>query len=92
MPEQWKKARKKPVVIEYREVEPKQKVVNIETGEQIILKGEPVFGEEILTREGTLLAICGVDYVIRGIEGELYPIKKEIFDKTYDAVEGELIE
>lgn len=27
------------------------------------------------------------DYLIKGIEGELYPCKKEIFEKTYIRVE-----
>lgn len=28
------------------------------------------------------------DYVIQGVNGELYPCKPEIFEKTYEAVEG----
>jgi len=39
--------------------------------------------EEIRTREGTVKAKQGEDFVIRGVEGELYPIKKKIFYKTY---------
>ena len=27
------------------------------------------------------------DYIIRGVSGELYPCKPDIFDKTYEAVE-----
>jgi hypothetical protein len=42
--------------------------------------------EEIVTREGTLTAVPG-DYIIRGVEGELYPIAKEIFAQTYDVVD-----
>lgn len=37
------------------------------------------------TLEGTMRADPG-DYLIRGIIGELYPCKREIFDKTYDLV------
>lgn len=58
----WQKARKKPVVIEFREV---QGV------------------EHIVTREGVVVAKQGVDYIIRGVDGELYPIKKDIFHRTY---------
>lgn len=29
------------------------------------------------------------DYLIRGIDGELYPCKGDIFDRTYEAVEEE---
>jgi hypothetical protein len=43
--------------------------------------------EEIVTREGTLTAVPG-DYVIRGVEGELYPIDPGIFAKTYDVVDA----
>jgi hypothetical protein len=29
------------------------------------------------------------DYVIKGIKGEFYPCKPDIFEMTYDALEGE---
>ena len=38
---------------------------------------------EIQTKEGPLTASPG-DYIIRGIEGELYPCKPDIFLKTYE--------
>lgn len=28
------------------------------------------------------------DYIIKGVEGEFYPIKKEIFEKTYEIING----
>lgn len=37
----------------------------------------------IETLEGTMLAIEG-DYIIRGVMGELYPCKPDIFEKTYE--------
>lgn len=40
----------------------------------------------IETLEGTMIAIDG-DYIIKGINSEFYPCKKEIFEKTYDLVE-----
>lgn len=40
--------------------------------------------EEIHTREGVLYAYAEQDYIIRGVQGELYPIKKDIFEKTYE--------
>lgn len=58
----WKRARKRPVWIEYREAG---------------------HGEVINTREGTLMAQPG-DLIIRGVEGEMYPIGREIFEKTYE--------
>ena len=77
---EWKKARKKPVIVEFREVEPKEHFFDIELRQWVL-------GERIKTREGTLHAICGRDFIIRGVEGEVYPIKKEIFYKTYKIIE-----
>jgi hypothetical protein len=68
----WRKARKKPIIVEFREVEP---IVG--------------FVEAIHTEEGILWAHLGEDYIIRGVEGEIYPCKKEIFAKTYDIVKEE---
>lgn len=41
------------------------------------------FRELVKTREGELFAYQDKDYMIEGIDGEQYPIKKDIFDKTY---------
>jgi len=82
----WRKARKKPVVVEFREVEPKENLGTCASTE--IISG-PRMGESIKTREGTLYGYVGEDYIIRGVEGELYPIKKEIFHKTYEVIEDE---
>ncbi len=41
---------------------------------------------DIHTLEGTMRADIG-DWVIRGVEGELYPCKAPIFIKTYEPVE-----
>lgn len=40
----------------------------------------------IKTLEGTMEANEG-DWIIRGIRGEVYPCKREIFEATYEAVE-----
>jgi len=71
----WGKARKKPIVIQVREVEP-----NATT----IFDGQV---EWIKTMEGELKAIPERDFVIKGIKGELYPIKKDIFYETYEIIE-----
>ena len=42
-------------------------------------------GVDILTLEGTMHANPG-DWIIRGVKGELYPCKPDIFDATYEAV------
>ena len=41
---------------------------------------------EIKTLEGTMIARTG-DYIIRGVNGEIYPCKPDIFEKTYEAIE-----
>ncbi len=38
------------------------------------------------TLEGVINASVG-DYIIRGVEGEYYPCKPDIFDKTYELAE-----
>ena len=40
----------------------------------------------IRTLEGTMTAFEG-DWIIRGIKGEFYPCKPDIFNATYDCVE-----
>jgi len=76
--------RKKPVVIEAlrltREKEQAEKV-------RAWCGGQPVFdGIEIKTLEGTHLARFG-DWIIRGVKGEFYPCKPDIFEATYEPVE-----
>ncbi|PCJ96713.1 MAG: hypothetical protein COA52_00465 [Hyphomicrobiales bacterium] len=39
----------------------------------------------ITTTEGVLQAALG-DYIIQGIQGELYPCKPDIFEATYEIV------
>lgn len=41
---------------------------------------------EIYTLEGTMLANVG-DWIIKGVKGEFYPCKPDIFEATYEAVE-----
>jgi hypothetical protein len=40
----------------------------------------------ILTLEGEMTASAG-DWIIKGVNGEFYPCKPDIFEKTYEAVE-----
>ncbi len=48
--------------------------------------GDPPCDLFIKTLEGNMLAKVG-DYIIKGVNGELYPCKPDIFDKTYEEVE-----
>ena len=42
------------------------------------------FGLAINTLEGTMTADPG-DWIIRGVQGEFYPCKPDIFEATYEA-------
>jgi len=44
-----------------------------------------IIGLKIKTLEGTMLAKMG-DYIIKGVNGEFYPCKPDIFKKTYEEV------
>lgn len=48
-------------------------------------KGAPIFSLIIPTLEGQHKAMPG-DYIIRGVKGEFYPCKPDIFALTYDKV------
>ena len=56
-------------------------------GEMYEIKGQ-LFDRyiEIPTLEGVMRA-NHLDYIIKGINGEFYPCKPDIFKKTYDKVE-----
>ncbi|MEM3622799.1 MAG: hypothetical protein QXR76_03395 [Candidatus Bathyarchaeia archaeon] len=71
----WFRARKKPVEVLVREVKPEV---------DIFIGKHQVKGELIRTKEGRLTAVSGRDFIIKGVDGELYPISKEIFYKTYE--------
>lgn len=43
----------------------------------------------IRTLEGDLVASHG-DWIIRGVKGELYPCKPDIFDATYEPAENSI--
>lgn len=82
------KYRKKPVVIDAIQfVDDAQRLCEIQefAGDEIRVdysdKNNPVL--KIDTLEGTMTANVG-DYVIKGVNGEFYPCKPDIFDKTYE--------
>lgn len=45
-------------------------------------------GIDILTLEGVMHASPG-DFIIRGVQGEFYPCKPDIFEATYEPVSTE---
>lgn len=82
------KFRKKPVVIEAEQFtnENKDRVFNWMRGNRAAdfsKTGEPVL--RIYTLEGVMTANLG-DWVIKGVKGEFYPCKPDIFEQTYEAV------
>lgn len=83
------KYKKKPVIIEAIQFE--------DTAERICELSEFMGGARvnyedknnpyipIETLEGTMRASIG-DYIIKGVNGEFYPCKPDIFEKTYEKV------
>ena len=80
------KFRKKPVVIEAVELKFSTESQNeiIQWSNNTIEKGLDG-GLRIPTLEGVMIANTG-DYIIKGVNGEFYPCKSDIFEKTYEIV------
>lgn len=75
------KYRKKPVVIEaMRWTGDNEKEVYSFVGSKYYTKAGTLFIE---TLEGDHIASVG-DYIIKGVNGEFYPCKPDIFEKTYE--------
>jgi hypothetical protein len=90
-----RKYRKKPVVIEaiqYNNInkdeieafvgKPLASEIESETA-YIAGQGAPIRSLTIETLEGNHKAMPG-DFIIKGVNGEFYPCKPDIFEKTYD--------
>ena len=79
---------KKPIIIEAVQYDDSMRVTgDLPDGVYIVPTNEgdmPV----IHTLEGDTIVRHG-DYIIRGIKGELYPCKPDIFEASYDAVDSE---
>jgi len=45
-------------------------------------------GLSITTLEGVMKANYG-DYIIKGVKGEFYPVRKDIFEQTYEEITDE---
>lgn len=76
------KYRKKPIVIEAVQFTGDQKEIIAFTGDANIFT--PI-GLIIHTLEGDHRAKIG-DWIIKGIQGEFYPCKSDIFEQTYEEV------
>ena len=87
------KYRKKPIVIEAVQYTPESCVaicawigVAHEIGFDRDICGVDVLS--IPTPEGVMEASPG-DYIVRGVKGEFYPVKPDIFAATYEPVEAD---
>lgn len=84
------KFRKKPVVIDavqFRSGEQSYEMDKLTGGVGSGRISYPQDGTMLVdTLEGSMIARSG-DWIIRGIKGELYPCKPDIFAATYEAVE-----
>jgi len=80
------KYRKKPVVIEAVHYDDEFPLAFLADAEHVRSAGDGSGALEIVTLEGTMRAEVG-DWIIRGVQGELYPCKPDIFEATYEAVE-----
>ena len=81
--------RKKPVVISAVRWDGDSGTANAFIGEDYFKDWEYApDGAALLipTLEGTMRAEVG-DWIIRGVKGEFYPCKPDIFEATYEAVE-----
>lgn len=82
------KFRKKPIVIEAvlnsASLAPADLHAFVGSFDGVSVEGRTVFIE---TLEGTMRADEG-DWIIKGVKGEFYPCKPDIFDATYERVEG----
>lgn len=83
------KFRKKPAVIEAIQFTRHtwKEVLNFTSGNAINYRCEKCIGGkaycDIKTLEGTMLA-TERDYIIKGVAGEFYPCKPDIFEQTYE--------
>ena len=88
------KYRKKPVVVEavqwngfnleeIKEFVGGSLIYEISDAAWKVSKGVPAVYMEIKTLEGNHVCTEG-DYIIKGVQGEFYPCKPDIFEQTYE--------
>lgn len=72
--DEWKPARKKPVEVEYQGPFTDPSVVGT-------IEGTFEVDEEYIDEHGGYV-------IIRGVDGEVYPCALDIFEETYDRLDG----
>ena len=91
------KYRKKPVVVEaVKYAKPYKKVRDWFDSHgfglyRTLYDGQQEGGVIIQTLEGEMRADIG-DYIIRGVQGEFYPCKPDIFEATYELVQEDAVD
>ncbi|QXX74211.1 hypothetical protein [Methylovirgula sp. HY1] len=80
------KYRKKPVVIDAVQFNGKntQAIMIWAAGSTVVIRSGTPDCLTVATPEGDMLASLG-DWIIRGVKGEFYPCKPDIFEATYEA-------
>lgn len=82
--------RKKPIIIKAVRWEGKlQHLLDAFGDEDLPIGLFPIPALTIKTLEGDMRCEIG-DYIIRGIKGEFYPCKPDIFEASYESVENEV--
>jgi hypothetical protein len=94
------KAKKKPVIIDYFPIIIGDNVSQLydwvkSLGDKVednfvespYSKDTSILSLKVKTLEGISYDISSDDVIIRGVKGEYYPCKKEIFESTYDKLE-----
>ena len=90
--------RKKPIILEARELSEKTELeVRLWAGHDVVYPSpvlEPTDDNpsgvywQVKTLEGVMTCVSG-DFIIRGVKGEFYPCRRDIFLETYDIVRHE---
>lgn len=84
-----KRFRRRPVIIEAIQLESLE-ILHLMAVQRFVGLGEDILeivsdGLIIKTLEGNMKASIG-DWIIKGVNGEFYPCKPDIFKKTYEEV------
>jgi hypothetical protein len=78
------KFRKKPVIVEAMQItETNKNLVRVWCDGAFAVDKRKYVGIVITTLEGQMTANIG-DWIIKGVNGEFYPCKSDIFEKTYE--------
>ena len=83
------KYRKKPVVIDaiqYLKREDFDKIKDFVGSSKVGIHPMLTPSLEVSTLEGVMIASVN-DWIIKGVNGEFYPCKPDIFEKTYEKVD-----